>query len=205
MVLEARGVEEKGDLGSTVRKINLRCYWGGSSVSETTIDVKVPQSESLGFEFMALTPRSELLPPSTVYNEPKTGGHLSFPAPMLGMSDGDSSNVTWSDISVSESLSMDVSAYAKPNGVLFDFFKWFKDYSLYLSVFFCALEVLLGLAMIIGWNIRLTIGITAGLIIFFTFLTGYSAYFNKVTDCGCFGDFIKLLSLIHISEPTRPY
>jgi len=61
-----------------------------------------------------------------------------------------------------------------------------------LSVFFCALEVLLGLAMIIGWNIRLTIGITAGLIIFFTFLTGYSAYFNKVTDCGCFGDFIKL-------------
>ncbi len=192
MVLEARGVEEEGDLGSTVRKINLRCYWGGSSVSETTIDVKVPQSESLGFEFMALTPGSELLPPSTVHNEPKTGGHLSFPAPMLGMSDGDSSNVAWSDISVSESLSMDVSAYAKPNGVLFDFFKWFKDYSLYLSIFFCALEVLLGLAMIIGWNIRLTIGITAGLIIFFTFLTGYSAYFNKVTDCGCFGDFIKL-------------
>jgi hypothetical protein len=59
-------------------------------------------------------------------------------------------------------------------------------------VFFCALEVLLGLAMLIGWNIRLTITITAILIVFFTFLTGYSAYFNKVTDCGCFGDFLKL-------------
>jgi hypothetical protein len=192
MVLEARGVEEEGDSGTTVRKINLRCYWGGSSVAETTIDVKLPQSESLDFEFMALTPGSELLPPSTVHNEPKQGGQLSFPAPILGMSDGDSSILTWTNISVSESKVVDIAAFAKPNGVLFDFFKWFKDYSLYLSVFFCALEVLLGLAMLIGWNIRLTIAITAILIVFFTFLTGYSAYFNKVTDCGCFGDFLKL-------------
>ena len=195
MVLEARGVQEEGDSGSTVRKINLRCYWGGSSVAETTIDVKLPQSESLGFEFMALTPGSELLPPSNLPNEPKTGGHLSFPAPMVGMPGGDSSTaepLTWEDISVSESKAVNIAAYAKPNGSLFDFFKWSKDYSLYLSVFFCALEVLLGLAMLIGWNIRLTVAITAALILFFTFLTGYSAYFNKVTDCGCFGDFLKL-------------
>jgi peroxiredoxin len=30
------------------------------------------------------------------------------------------------------------------------------------------------------------------MIVFFTFLTFYSAYFDKVKDCGCFGDAIKL-------------
>jgi len=195
MVIEAKGVIDGGDGTAVLPKINVRCSWGGSSVAETTIDVKLPQSESLGFEFMALTPSSELLPPSNLPNEPKTGGHLSFPAPMVGMPGGDSSTaepLTWEDISVSESKAVNIAAYAKPNGSLFDFFKWSKDYSLYLSVFFCALEVLLGLAMLIGWNIRLTVAITAALILFFTFLTGYSAYFNKVTDCGCFGDFLKL-------------
>ena len=184
MVLEARGVEEEGDSGSTVRKINLRCYWGGSSVAETTIDVKL----------VALTPGQEL-PSDGKLGSLKNVGHLSFPAPMVGMPGGDSSTaepLTWEDISVSESKAVNIAAYAKPNGSLFDFFKWSKDYSLYLSVFFCALEVLLGLAMLIGWNIRLTVAITAALILFFTFLTGYSAYFNKVTDCGCFGDFLKL-------------
>jgi uncharacterized membrane protein YphA (DoxX/SURF4 family) len=195
MVVEAQGVLDGGDGIAVLPKINVRCSWGGSSVAETTIDVKLPQSKSLDFEFMALPPGSELLPPSTLPNEPKTGGHLSFPAPMVGMPGGDSSTaepLTWEDISVSESKAINIAAFAKPNGSLFDFFKWSKDYSLYLSVFFCALEVLLGLAMLIGWNMRLTVAITAVLILFFTFLTGYSAYFNKVTDCGCFGDFLKL-------------
>jgi peroxiredoxin len=87
---------------------------------------------------------------------------------------------------------VDLSKYAKQESWFFGFFKDCKAYSLYFSLFFCALEVVLGFAMIIAWRMNLTLSITALLILFFTFLTGYSAYFNKVTDCGCFGDFLKL-------------
>ena len=193
MLLEANGVsDESGDSASVIKKINVRCSWGGSSVSETTVDVASPQS--LDFQFVALSPNEEL-PEGGIKGDAKNVKHLVFPAPMMGSKDGtkDSSGVKpWDEISVSESLGVQLAEFAKPNGAMFDFFKWVKNYSLYLSLFFCALEVLLGLAMLIGWNIRLTVGITAALIVFFTFLTGYSAYFNKVTDCGCFGDFLKL-------------
>jgi len=90
------------------------------------------------------------------------------------------------------SANVDQTSLIIPNGNGYDFFKWLKNYSLQLSMFFCALEVILGFALILGWKFQLIWSITALLIIFFTFLTGYSAYFNKVTDCGCFGDFIKL-------------
>jgi uncharacterized membrane protein YphA (DoxX/SURF4 family) len=95
-------------------------------------------------------------------------------------------------LSHTEDLAMDISPWVKDESLLSLFFKGCKEYSLYFSGFFCALEVILGFAMLIGWQFKMTILITALLIGFFTFLTWYSAYFNKVTDCGCFGDFIKL-------------
>ena len=191
MVVEAQGVLDGGDGTAVLPKINVRCSWGGSSVAETTLDVLLPMPKSYEFEFVALTPGQDL-PTDGKLSALKNVGHLSFPAAVEDMVEGVDGTGDWNDISVSESKAINIAAYAKPNGSLFDFFKWSKDYSLYLSVFFCALEVLLGLAMLIGWNMRLTIAITAVLILFFTFLTGYSAYFNKVTDCGCFGDFLKL-------------
>ena len=191
MVVEAQGVLDGGDGTAVLPKINVRCSWGGSSVAETTLDVLLPMPKSYDFEFVALTPGQDL-PTDGKLSSLKNVGHLSFPAAVEDMVEGVDGTGDWNDISVSESKAINIAAFAKPNGSLFDFFKWSKDYSLYLSVFFCALEVLLGLAMLIGWNMRLTIAITAVLILFFTFLTGYSAYFNKVTDCGCFGDFLKL-------------
>ena len=72
------------------------------------------------------------------------------------------------------------------------FFEWFVPAALFLSVVLSVLEVVLGVALIIGYRMKITSWILLAMIVFFTFLTFYSAYFNKVTDCGCFGDAIKL-------------
>lgn len=72
------------------------------------------------------------------------------------------------------------------------FFTIFVPAALFLSVLLSVLEVVLGVAVLINYRMRTTAWVLLLLIIFFTFLTFYSAYFNKVTDCGCFGDAIKL-------------
>jgi uncharacterized membrane protein YphA (DoxX/SURF4 family) len=61
-----------------------------------------------------------------------------------------------------------------------------------IALFVVILEVLLGVALLIGYRARLAVWLLLGMIVFFTFLTFYSAYFEKVTDCGCFGDAIPL-------------
>jgi hypothetical protein len=72
------------------------------------------------------------------------------------------------------------------------FFLVFKNSARLLSIVLSSLEVILGVALLLRWHLRKTLWVLLGLLIFFTFLTFYSAAFNKVTDCGCFGDFIKL-------------
>ena len=63
--------------------------------------------------------------------------------------------------------------------------------SLIMAAGICIVEIVLGVMVLIGSRPKLTNWSLMGMIIFFTFLTFYSAYFNKVTDCGCFGDAIK--------------
>lgn len=72
------------------------------------------------------------------------------------------------------------------------FFIYFKVIALPLAVFLVVTEVVLGVMLILGVKLRVTVWALGLMIVFFTFLTFYSAYFNKVTDCGCFGDAIKL-------------
>ncbi len=73
-----------------------------------------------------------------------------------------------------------------------DFFEIFVPNTLFLSVIFVVLEVVLGVALILKYRMKITSWLFLLLIIFFTFLTFYSAAFDKVTDCGCFGDAIPL-------------
>ncbi len=65
-------------------------------------------------------------------------------------------------------------------------------FSLVIAIFVVIFEVLLGVMIIVGYAKKFTLYSLLGMIVFFTFLTFYSAYFNKVTDCGCFGDALKL-------------
>ncbi len=67
-----------------------------------------------------------------------------------------------------------------------------KPYALGLAVFIVISEVLVGVFLLLGTYVKFTIYSLLGMIVFFTFLTFYSAYFNKVTDCGCFGDALPL-------------
>jgi uncharacterized membrane protein YphA (DoxX/SURF4 family) len=67
-----------------------------------------------------------------------------------------------------------------------------EPFALAIALFVVILEVVLGVALLLGYRAKLAVWLLLGMIVFFTFLTFYSAYFEKVTDCGCFGDAIPL-------------
>ncbi len=71
-------------------------------------------------------------------------------------------------------------------------FTVFKPIALELGMLMIVLEIVLGVAVLVFYRMRLTATLLLILIVFFTFLTGYSHFTNAVTDCGCFGDAIKL-------------
>ncbi|UIR56428.1 DoxX family protein [Sphingobacterium sp. SRCM116780] len=67
-----------------------------------------------------------------------------------------------------------------------------NDYATTIAVVICAFEIILGVWLLLGFYKRLVAWGLLLLIIFFTFLTFYSAFFEVVTSCGCFGDAIPL-------------
>jgi uncharacterized membrane protein YphA (DoxX/SURF4 family) len=65
-------------------------------------------------------------------------------------------------------------------------------HSLWLSIVIIAFEIIAGIALLLGWQMKLFSWMLLLLIIFFTFLTGYAYFSGKFKNCGCFGDCIPI-------------
>ncbi|TXD47965.1 BT_3928 family protein [Polaribacter sp. IC073] len=65
-------------------------------------------------------------------------------------------------------------------------------YALPFAIVLIVAEILLGVMILIGYKPKFTVWSLLIITLIFLFLTWYSAFYNKVTDCGCFGDAIKL-------------
>ncbi|MBK7885673.1 MAG: DoxX family membrane protein [Chitinophagaceae bacterium] len=65
-------------------------------------------------------------------------------------------------------------------------------YALAFALVMITLEVLLGVALLLGYAKKLVTWLLLLLIIFFTFLTSYVLFTGKIRACGCFGDCIPL-------------
>ena len=79
----------------------------------------------------------------------------------------------------------------------FDVWGWhfFDKYALYLAIFMNVLEVVCGVALLLGKRIKFFISLLLLLIVFFTFLTGYALLSGKIKTCGCLGDCLPLTPL----------
>jgi uncharacterized membrane protein YphA (DoxX/SURF4 family) len=70
----------------------------------------------------------------------------------------------------------------------------FDTLTLGFSILMNAFEIIAGFALLIGWRVKLFSWLLLLLILFFTFLTGYTYATGKPTNCGCFGDCIPITS-----------
>src|SRR6201996_9127715 len=71
-------------------------------------------------------------------------------------------------------------------------FHWLDNYTLTFSLIMIVFEIIAGVAILVGWRMKLFSWLLLLLIIFFSFLTGYAYLSGKVRECGCFGNCIPL-------------
>jgi len=70
--------------------------------------------------------------------------------------------------------------------------EWLHGMALVFAVILCMIEFTLGVMLVFGVKPKLTAWLSLILMGFFTVLTLISAIYSPVSDCGCFGDAIKL-------------
>ena len=69
---------------------------------------------------------------------------------------------------------------------------WMHNHTFLFSIIMITLEVVLGVALLIGWKKKMVLRFLLALMLFFTFLTSYVLFSGKIGACGCFGDCIPL-------------
>lgn len=72
------------------------------------------------------------------------------------------------------------------------FFGFFVPFAEPMAWFISVFELVLAVAILTGYRMNLTAWLTLLMMIFFTALTAYSHLTGAVTDCGCFGDALKI-------------
>src|SRR5210317_810907 len=70
--------------------------------------------------------------------------------------------------------------------------EFLAPFALQFSILLILAEIMLGVMLLLGYKPKLTVWSLFLISVLFLFLTWYSAYYDKVTDCGCFGDAVKL-------------
>ncbi len=77
-------------------------------------------------------------------------------------------------------------------GIMKDTMLWINEQALLLSLVMITMEVVLGVALLLGWRTRMVSWLLLLLMLLFTFLTSYVLFSGKIRACGCFGDCIPL-------------
>ncbi|MGI9532596.1 BT_3928 family protein [Lutimonas sp.] len=70
--------------------------------------------------------------------------------------------------------------------------EFLSPFALQFSILLILAEIMLGVMLLVGFKSKITVWSLFFISLLFLFLTWYSAYYDKVTDCGCFGDAITL-------------
>jgi uncharacterized membrane protein YphA (DoxX/SURF4 family) len=71
---------------------------------------------------------------------------------------------------------------------------WMNQFSFTIAFTIPIVEMVLGMMILLGSNKGFVLILLVLLEVFFTFLTWYTAHYNKVLECGCFGDAIPMTS-----------
>jgi uncharacterized membrane protein YphA (DoxX/SURF4 family) len=78
---------------------------------------------------------------------------------------------------------------------LTSFMNWLDAYAMPFSIIMITLEIVVGVAILLGIWKRFFSLVLLLLIIFFTFLTGYAVLSGKIATCGCLGDCLPLTAM----------